>query len=874
MNKFVKKILIWSGLFLLTLVVLLVIVAALFENQISDKLVSEINKQLKTELRVGEFNLSLLSGFPDASATLHQVQLDDAMNGTLLDAENLSFQFGLFSLFGSSIKVHSIIIEDGSLYIKKDKRGKVNYEVLKSSGESTEEEDESNGFGLSLDEAKLNRMEVIYLDQFTDQYTKFQVNKAVASGEFSSEKFSMMSFADIQFHFYQSGKDKYLVDEEIIYDAKLAVDFVNGTYEFEDVTVGVASNVFTVDGLMEQIKNGWNYDLKVTSDEGSLASVIALLPPEQKAYLSDFDSKGTFYFNAAVKGQHTPKMNPAMSVEFGLEDGKISSDKLMGSLKDVSFTAKFNNGKRRSNKYSSFEITDFKSYFKKELLEASLKVTNFDDPLIDFGIDGVLPLESVYGLFASPIITDGDGDLDLKNIKLKGKYKDIISPYGIGRVGTSGEVEFDDASLTVNDQKVVFDKGSLRLRDNSLKVSELVMESPGTEVTLDGTFINLLPVLFADSLNSKKAELKFNARLDAKEMDFDKLLALMVIPVEEAEVKEAEESNLSKKSVEVVKTQKRERITKFLKGEFKATIDEFHYEKIEGEDFKGVLKFDNNQMKVKGNVKMMEGRMLVDGTTHFERKPYLEAKLICEQINLKEFFRQSENFGQEVLVDKNVKGKLDAKFFIQAYWAEDATFLTDKLHIIGDIGIANGEVVNFKMLYDFSDYVKLSDLRRIKFTKLHNYMEVKKSKIYLPAMFIQSNAMNLTVSGTHTFENKIDYNIKVNAGQVVLNKFKKHNSKLQPQKAKKNGWFNLYYRIYGPMETFTYASNKKRVKRSFDNSQVQKKRIQKQLIAQFGSIVSVEEPTDWKDVIPEYQEDVEGEDEEVEFIDFDEVDSE
>jgi len=62
------------------------------------------------------------------------------------------------------------------------------------------------------------------------------LNKAVASGDFSTSKFSLSSFADIHFHFFQSGKEQFLVDEEIIYDAKVAVDFENGKYEFDDVT--------------------------------------------------------------------------------------------------------------------------------------------------------------------------------------------------------------------------------------------------------------------------------------------------------------------------------------------------------------------------------------------------------------------------------------------------------------------------------------------------------------------------------------------------------------------------------------------------------------------------------------------------------------
>ncbi len=863
MNKYVKKTLVWTAILIGVIFLSLVIIAAFFEDQISERLVKEINKQLKTELRVEEFNLSLLSGFPDASANLHNVQVDDALNGTLLDAESLSFRFGLLSLFSSNIKVHSVVIEDGSLYVKTDKRGKTNYNIVKDSPEVETDEAESE-LGLSLDEARLNRVEVIYVDQRAKYYTKFHVDKAVASGEFSSEQFSLMSFADIQFHFFESDKEKFLVDEHIIYDAKLDVDFTNGKYIFDDVTVGVSSNVFNVDGKIEEVKKGLNYDLAVTSDEGSIASVIALLPPEQKEYLGDVDSKGTFFFNSTIKGIQTQRTNPAISVEFGLEEGRVSSKKLGNSLNDVSFTAKFSNGKQRTNKYSSFEITDFKGYFNKELLEGGMKISNLDNPLIDFNVDGVLPMESVYKILDYPTVTDGDGDVEFKKIRLKGRYKDIISPYGIGRVDTSGDIEFDDASLTINKQKIVLDKGLLRFQDNSLKVADLVMESPGTEIVLHGTFLNLLPVLFADSLNSKHAELKFNAALDATRIDFDNLLKITAIPVEEGDVSAA-----TFDSLKVAKTQERERITNFLNGKFEAKIDEFNYEKIEGEDFRGTLEFENNEMVVKGKVQMMDGRMLVDGTTYFEDRPRLEAKLTCERINIKEFFKQSENFGQEVLVSKNLKGKLDAKFFIEAFWDKDATFLTNKLHILGDIGWTNGELVGLKMLYDFSDYIKLKDLQRIKFTNLHNYMEVKKNKLYMPAMFIQSNAMNMTVSGTHTFENKIDYNVKVNAGQVVWNKFKRHNSKYQPQKAKKKGWFNLYYRIYGPMETFAYESDKKRVKRSFELSNTRKKRIQKELRKQFGDIVSIEEPTDWKDVIPEYEED-DGEEEEVEFIEFEE----
>lgn len=867
MNKYLKFFFVWTGLFLIVTTFLLIVIASVFEDQISERLVNEVNKQLKTELRVGEFNLSLISGFPDASANLHDVELDDALSGMLLEAQSLSFQFGLFSLFGSNIRIHSIVIEDGSFYIKKDKKGRTNYDIIKKTSTFTEEGNE-NEVRLSLDEARFNRVEVIYVDQTVMQYTKFHLNNAVASGNFSANKFSLFSFADIHFHFFQSGEEQFLVDEEIIYDAKVDVDLTSGKYEFDDVTVGISSNVFNVDGLIERIEGGYNYDLKIKSDDGSLSSVVALMPPENKKAIEDFDSKGTFFFETIVKGSKTVNTNPAVTMKFGLEGGEINSEKLGSSLKDVSFSAIFTNGKKKNNENSFFEISDFKGYFNRELVEGELRVSNFDDPLIDFNLNGTIPIESVYGMLNIPIISDGDGDIEMKKLRIKGNLKDIVSPYGIGRVTTSGELEFYNASMTINDEDITIDKGLLKFNDNSIQVEGLAFEGPGTEIKLEGTFLNFLPVLFADSLNSKHAELKFNASLDATKIDFDELLKVTEIPVDENIQNIKTASGVDTK--EIAKTQARERITNFLKGKFAANIEEFNFREIDGEEFQGVLEFDNNEMSVKGKVKMMEGRMLVDGKTFFEGKPHMEAKLTCEQINIKEFLKQAENFGQEVLTYNNLKGKLNAKFFIESFWSSDGTFLTDKLHILGDVGLSNGELIGLKILYDFSDYVKIEDLRRIKFTNIHNYMEVKKSKIFMPAMFIQSNALNLAVSGTHTFENKIDYNIKVNAGQVIFAKFKKHNSNLRPQKAKKNGWFNLYYRIYGQMETFTYESDKRRVRQQLDASGTRKRKIQKELIKHFGNIVSIEEPTDWRDVIPDKKDD----NEDVEFIDFDGIESE
>ena len=133
-------------------------------------------------------------------------------------------------------------------------------------------------------------------------------------------------------------------------------------------------------------------------------------------------------------------------------------------------------------------------------------------------------------------------------------------------------------------------------------------------------------------------------------------------------------------------------------------------------------------------------------------------------------------------------------------------------------------------------------------------------------MFTQTSALNLTISGEHSFDNKIDYNIKVNAAQVLFSKFKKYNPSLKPQEAKRRGWFNLHYHIYGTVDKYKIKNDKRGVNRRFEISDRRKKKIQDRLIAQFGNAIDTsEEPNDWKDEIPEFQGDENPDD--IEYLD-------
>ena len=73
--------------------------------------------------------------------------------------------------------------------------------------------------------------------------------------------------------------------------------------------------------------------------------------------------------------------------------------------------------------------------------------------------------------------------------------------------------------------------------------------------------------------------------------------------------------------------------------------------------------------------------------------------------------------------------------------------------------IKNGEINNFEPLKKLNKYLDDESLNRLRFADLKNEIHIENKTIYLPQMDIKSNATDIRLSGTHTFDQRIDYRV-------------------------------------------------------------------------------------------------------------------
>jgi hypothetical protein len=81
--------------------------------------------------------------------------------------------------------------------------------------------------------------------------------------------------------------------------------------------------------------------------------------------------------------------------------------------------------------------------------------------------------------------------------------------------------------------------------------------------------------------------------------------------------------------------------------------------------------------------------------------------------------------------------------------------------LIADITttIKNGELNNFEPMQRLRKYLDDDGLDHLRFADLKNDIHIEKKTVYIPQMIVQSNVTTIQISGTHGFDQQIDYRI-------------------------------------------------------------------------------------------------------------------
>lgn len=143
------------------------------------------------------------------------------------------------------------------------------------------------------------------------------------------------------------------------------------------------------------------------------------------------------------------------------------------------------------------------------------------------------------------------------------------------------------------------------------------------------------------------------------------------------------------------------------------------------------------------------------------RKIYLASLINATDINIEKLMLKLDYFGQDYVINKNIRGRLTGQIKSFVLVHPDLTPMIDQSKAQLDINIYNGTLVNFAPMQAMSSYFKDKNLKMVRFDTLRNKLSFKNGALTIPAMNINSSLGFMEISGTQALNMQMEYYLRI-----------------------------------------------------------------------------------------------------------------
>lgn len=231
-KSFLKKFLIYGGIGFLVLLIALIVTPFFFKDQIKNLALREANKMLKSEVVVGDFNLSFITSFPKLKLTFDDVSItgrDEFQDLKLIELKSLEAKLDFWSVVKmDDISIRSIKLIEPNVHVRVLENGLANYDIVKSNEELAEEEVDTtqSTFKLSLNNIEIVDGNIVYEDNDTLSpiFAGIQKLNLKGKGDLVSEDFNFKGETTIEQLIVQMGDDLDLSTRDIALSGKYGLN--------------------------------------------------------------------------------------------------------------------------------------------------------------------------------------------------------------------------------------------------------------------------------------------------------------------------------------------------------------------------------------------------------------------------------------------------------------------------------------------------------------------------------------------------------------------------------------------------------------------------------------------------------------------------
>lgn len=475
----------YLGITFVVILGLLFLTPIVFADKIKEQIKKTANEKLSAELNYSDVSISFFHHFPSLTLTLSDLHLNGSApykDEKFLTAKEVSFGINVASLvFSKEVKIDQIYLSDAFINVKVNTKGEANYNVYKSSSQEQNPKD-STETALKLERIEILNSKVIYDDLSTKvHFDAFGFNY-LGKGDLNKAVFDLYSKAKIEKLNIVYENEPYLMNKKIDADLITKVNVNSLSFFFQQNNLKINQLLVDFKGKFNFLKDGYNMDFVIKSDNSDLHDVFTAFPPKYITWLSKTELKGNTNLFFTLKGDYiaSKKIAPDLNLDVKIDSGFVNYNKSSFPVSNLNLDIKTT----VPSLNPELAIVDAKNLslnINKDYLKSKFYVKGVNTPDINGDFKAKIDLEKLIsalgipnivlkGILAGDIKTNGKFDLknklfpvtngivDLENGYLKTPYY----PNPITNITIKSKIEnqkgtFDDLKVSLKPTQFTFE---------------------------------------------------------------------------------------------------------------------------------------------------------------------------------------------------------------------------------------------------------------------------------------------------------------------------------------------------------------------------------------------------------------------------------
>lgn len=743
MKRRFLRILTWALGILLGFFLLITAGLYLFKDKIIGIVVTEVNKTLNVPVAVKNVDLAFWGSFPNLSVDFNEVFIQDAFpnqkpKDTLLYSERIRLKFNPIDLWNNHYHVKVVQVYPGTLKIKINSKGEGNFNILKT--DSTEK---NEAFELKLNSINVEDFRVSYTNRTNQQHYSTTISESELSGDFSATNYRLIANGGMLIKKAKSGQVTFIKNKTLDYNFGIDVNGEEGKVSLNQAIISLSGLPFEVNGFVKSD----SIKFHVKSKDIGLEDLVNKLSIGAMDDVKKFNGSGDVSFKLDIAGSSASQEALSINCDFGVVKGELTEPSQNLRIKDIQFKGKYSNEGDSDQEFLELKNMKFKTAGGP--FSGDVRLTNFENPNIKGNAKGTIDLQVAHAIFHFPEVEQVKG---ITHVNADFSLQQNSKTGSIDVKKCDGDVMMKRLLLKLKGDKRTFENinGTIFLRGDEAGIDNASLKVGSTDLRIDGIFRNIF-----EYLNSKRS-LETEVEIESNYLKIEDL------------------GTTTKK--EKVEGERIFVLPKDILGSINLTVGTLQYENHRFENILGKLNIQNHRLHFP-QISLVNAEALISGALIIEEKTpeifTITTQIATNNLKFKPMFKEWDNFEQQVITSNNISGRAEADLYFFAPFDLRSGIVLKAIESRLNLKVFDGHLKNVSSFKDITESLKTNSgkiilgkkninlleekLKDISFQTLENSIVIKNGVVNIPKMHIGSSALDMDVSGVHSFENEIDY---------------------------------------------------------------------------------------------------------------------